>query len=118
LSYLWWCDQVTQPKAPLDSVAIYPITQSPNKQLETDKRKTFALSIRLILMTMLHAPVKPECFTWGLLLHENFDFLPHKPLRDSFVNTHLHKVHYHQMDDKLQTYDLLDMLIDTSQTYL
>jgi hypothetical protein len=39
-SFLRQCDQVTQPKAPLDSVAIYPITRSPNKHLETDKRKT------------------------------------------------------------------------------
>jgi hypothetical protein len=34
------CDQVTQLKAPLDSAAIYPITRSPNKHLETGKRKT------------------------------------------------------------------------------
>jgi hypothetical protein len=40
LSSLRRCDQVTQPKAPLDSVAIYPITRSPNKHLETGKRKT------------------------------------------------------------------------------
>jgi hypothetical protein len=40
LSTLRRCDQVTQPKAPLDSAAIYPITWSPNKQLETGKRKT------------------------------------------------------------------------------
>jgi hypothetical protein len=35
LSSLRWCDQVTQSKAPLDSAAIYPITRSPNKHLET-----------------------------------------------------------------------------------
>jgi hypothetical protein len=40
LSSLRRCDQVTQPKAPLDSAAIYPITLSPNKHLETGKRKT------------------------------------------------------------------------------
>ena len=40
LSSLRRCDQVTQPKAPLDSAAIYPITQSPNKHLEISKRKT------------------------------------------------------------------------------
>jgi hypothetical protein len=40
LSSLRQCDQVTQPKVPLDSAAIYPITRSPNKQLETGKRKT------------------------------------------------------------------------------
>jgi hypothetical protein len=40
LSSLRRCDQVTQPKAPLDSAAIYPITWSPNKNLETGKRKT------------------------------------------------------------------------------
>jgi hypothetical protein len=40
LSSLRRCDQVTQPKAPLDSVAIYPITRYPNKHLETGKRKT------------------------------------------------------------------------------
>jgi hypothetical protein len=40
LSSLRQCDQVTQPKAPLDSTAIYPITRSPNKHLETGKRKT------------------------------------------------------------------------------
>jgi hypothetical protein len=34
------CDQVTQPKAPLDSAALYPITRSPNKHLETGKSKT------------------------------------------------------------------------------
>jgi hypothetical protein len=34
------CDQVTRPKAPLDSTAIYPITRSLNKHLETGKRKT------------------------------------------------------------------------------
>jgi hypothetical protein len=39
LSSLTQCDQVTQPKAPLDSAAIYPITRSLNKPLETDKRK-------------------------------------------------------------------------------
>jgi hypothetical protein len=41
LSSLRQCDQVTQPKAPLDSAAIYPITRSPNKHLETGKRKTY-----------------------------------------------------------------------------
>jgi hypothetical protein len=40
LSSLRRCDQVTQPKAPLDSAAIYPITRSPNKHLETSKKKT------------------------------------------------------------------------------
>jgi hypothetical protein len=40
LSSLRRCDQVIQPKAPLDSAAIYPITQYPNKHLETGKRKT------------------------------------------------------------------------------
>jgi hypothetical protein len=40
LSSLRQCDQVTQPKAPLDNAAIYPITWSPNKHLETGKRKT------------------------------------------------------------------------------
>jgi hypothetical protein len=39
LSCLRRCDQVAQPKAPLDSAAIYPITQSPNKHLETGKKK-------------------------------------------------------------------------------
>jgi hypothetical protein len=33
------CDQITQTKAPLDSVAIYPITPYPNKHLETGRRK-------------------------------------------------------------------------------
>jgi hypothetical protein len=54
LSFIRRCDQVTQPKAPLDSAAIYPITWSPNTHLETGKRKTyyghtFALSIPLDL---------------------------------------------------------------------
>jgi hypothetical protein len=40
LSSLRRCDQVTRPKAPLDSAAIYPITQSLNKHLETGKRET------------------------------------------------------------------------------
>jgi hypothetical protein len=40
LSSLRRCDKVTLPKAPLDSAAIYPITRSPNKHLETGKRKT------------------------------------------------------------------------------
>jgi hypothetical protein len=39
LSSLRRCDQVTQPKAHLDSAAIYPITRPPNKFLETGKRK-------------------------------------------------------------------------------
>jgi hypothetical protein len=39
LSSLRRCDQVTQPKAPLDSAAIYPITRSPNKHFETYKWK-------------------------------------------------------------------------------
>jgi hypothetical protein len=34
------CDQLTRPKAPLDSAAIYPITRSLNKHLETGKRET------------------------------------------------------------------------------
>jgi hypothetical protein len=41
LSSLRQCDQVTQLKAPLDSAAIYPITQSPNKHLETGKIKSY-----------------------------------------------------------------------------
>ena len=54
LNYLRRCDQVTQPKAPLDSASIYPITRSLNKHLETGKRKTkqghtFALRIPLDL---------------------------------------------------------------------
>jgi hypothetical protein len=40
LSSLRRCDQVTQLKAPLDSAAIYPITRSSNKNLETGRRKT------------------------------------------------------------------------------
>jgi hypothetical protein len=40
LSSLRRCDQVTRPKAPLDSMAIYPITWSLNKYLETGKIKT------------------------------------------------------------------------------
>jgi hypothetical protein len=40
LSSLRRYDQVTQPKAPLDSAAIYPITRSPKNHLETGKRKT------------------------------------------------------------------------------
>jgi hypothetical protein len=40
LSFLRQRDQVTQPKAPLDSAAIYHIIRSPNKHLETGKRKT------------------------------------------------------------------------------
>jgi hypothetical protein len=39
LSSLRRCDQVTQPKAPLDSTLIYIIIRSPNKHLETGKRK-------------------------------------------------------------------------------
>jgi hypothetical protein len=42
LSSLRRCDQVTWPKAHLDCAAICPITQSPNKHLETDKRKIIA----------------------------------------------------------------------------
>ena len=54
LSSLRRYDQVTQPKAPLDSAAIYPITQSPNNHLETGKGKnqqghTFSLRIPLDL---------------------------------------------------------------------
>jgi hypothetical protein len=40
LSSLRRCDQVTRPKAPLDSAAIYPITRSFNKHLETGERET------------------------------------------------------------------------------
>jgi hypothetical protein len=40
LSSLRRCDQVTRPKAPLDSAAIYPITRYLNKHLETGKRET------------------------------------------------------------------------------
>jgi hypothetical protein len=40
LSSLRRCDQVTRLKAPLDSAAIYPITPSLNKHLETGKRET------------------------------------------------------------------------------
>jgi hypothetical protein len=40
LSSLRRCDQVTRPKAPFDSAAIYPITRSLNKHLETGKIKT------------------------------------------------------------------------------
>jgi hypothetical protein len=40
LSFLRRCDQVTRPKAPLDSAAIYPITRSLKKHLETGKRET------------------------------------------------------------------------------
>jgi hypothetical protein len=39
-SSLRQCDQVTQPKVPLDSAAIYTIIRSPNKHLKTGKRKT------------------------------------------------------------------------------
>jgi hypothetical protein len=39
LSSLRRCDQVSQPKSPLDIAAFYPITQSPNKHLETGKKK-------------------------------------------------------------------------------
>jgi hypothetical protein len=42
LSSLRRCDQVTQQKAPLDSAAIYPITRSPNKHLETSKKENLA----------------------------------------------------------------------------
>ena len=54
LSSLRRCDQVNQPKAPLNSAAIYPIIRSPINHLETGKRKTyqghtFALRIPLDL---------------------------------------------------------------------
>ena len=41
LSSLRRCDQVNQPKAPLNSAAIYPIIRSPINHLETGKRKTY-----------------------------------------------------------------------------
>jgi hypothetical protein len=96
LSSLWWCDQVTQSKAPLDSAAIYPITRSPTNTLRPVKGKpskdiTLPWASRLILMMMLHALIKPKCFTWSLLLREDFNLLPHKPLWDRFINTHIHK---------------------------
>jgi hypothetical protein len=68
LSSLRWCDQVTRPKAPLDSMAIYPITRSPNKHLETGKRKncqgqTFSLCI------LLDLDDNASCFRQAGMLH-------------------------------------------------
>ena len=69
LSSLTRRDQVTQPEAPLDSAAIYPITRSPNNHLETGERKKTSNAIplpcasRLILMMMPHASIKPERLT-------------------------------------------------------
>jgi hypothetical protein len=39
LSFLRWCDQVTQPKAPLNNAAIYPITRSISEEPPWDRYK-------------------------------------------------------------------------------
>ena len=91
LSSLWRCDQVTQPKAPLDSAAIYPITRSPNNHLETGERKNLARPY----LCLAHPAWS---WWWCFMLHSSqnasldhccfvktHDLLPHTPLWDSFI---------------------------------
>jgi hypothetical protein len=68
LSSLRQCDQVTQSKAPLDSVAIYPITRSPNKHLETGKRKTYE-GQTFSLCIPLELDDDASCFRQARMLH-------------------------------------------------
>ena len=91
MSSLRRCDQVTQPKAPLNSAAIYPITRSPDNHHETGKRKKPSKAIplpcasRLILMMMPHASFKPECITWSICSVKTHNLLPHTPLWDRII---------------------------------
>jgi len=96
LSSLWRCDQVTQPKAPLDSVAIYPITRSPNNHLETGKKENQARPYLCLahpawswwwcymLQSSRNASLDHCCFV------KTHNLLPHTPLWDSFIKAHLH----------------------------
>jgi hypothetical protein len=68
LSSLRQCDQVIQPKAPLDSATIYPITRSPNKHLETEKRKTLQ-GQTFALRTPLDLDDDASCFRQAEMLH-------------------------------------------------
>jgi hypothetical protein len=68
LSSLRQCDQVTQPKAPLDSTAIYPITRSPNKHLEIGKRKTYQVQT-FSLCIPLDVDDDASCFRQAGMLH-------------------------------------------------
>ena len=116
LSSLRRCDQVTQPKAPLDSAAMYPITWSPNNHLETGKRKTyqghtFALCNPLDLddnsssFTQAGIPHLTNVASWRLT-----NAPPYTMMGKLHWCTSSH-VHYHQMDGKLQACDSLEMLI-------
>ena len=91
LSSLRRCDQATQPKAPLDSAAIYPITRSPNNHLETGERKNLARPYLclahpawswwwcLMLQSSRNASLDRFCFV------KTYNSLPHTPLWDSFI---------------------------------
>ena len=96
LSSLTRCDQVTQLKAPLDSAAIYPITRSLNKHLETGKKENLARPYlclahpawswwqRFKLHSSRNASLDHCCFV------KTHNLLPHTPLWDSFIKEHLH----------------------------
>jgi hypothetical protein len=115
LSSLRWCDQVTQPKAPLDSAAIYPITRSLNNHLETGKRKTykghtFALGIPLDLDDGASCFIQVGMPTWSLLLREDSWLLPHTPLWESSIEAHLHKSIITKWKTRFK-HDLIDIQI-------
>ena len=91
LSSLRWRDQFTQPKAPLDSADIYPITRSPNNHLETGKTKNLARTYlclghpawswwgRFMLHSSQNASLDHCCFV------KTYNLLPHTPLWDNFI---------------------------------
>ena len=116
LSSLWRCDQVTQPKAPLNSAVIYPITRSPNNHLETGKRKNLARPYLCLAhpawswwwCLMLHSSRNASLDQFAPWRHIICSPIHHYGIASLSISSH---VHYHQMDGKLQAYDPLGMLI-------
>ena len=112
LSSLWRCDQVTQPKAPLNSAAIYPITRSPNNHLETGERKNLARPYLCLAHPawswwwcfMLHSSRNASLDQFAPWRHIVCSPIHHYGIASLSISSH---VHYHQMDGSFKHMVLL-----------
>ena len=102
-------------RAPLDSTAIDPITQSPNYHYETGKIENLSRANLCLAHSTLELDMKIlTSSSWTTFLDcvgsvKTSRLLPHTPLWVSHSSAHLHKSIVTTMDGKLQTLDLFVM---------
>ena len=115
LSSLWMIRSSYSSRAPLDSMAIDPITRSPNYHHETGKIE----NVSRANLCLAHSPLelddddldflKLDTFLDCVGLMKTSRLLSHTPLWVSHSSAHLHKSIVTKMDGKLQALDLFMM---------